>query len=193
MRFILITRCYKPTNIETIRQNIKQVFADTQHSYLHILVVDASHGVPSEAFSKYADPYTKVYYLNKVKQDTQNTRGIDHALQFESGHAYVFILDDDNLLHPDFLKIADSCTDDAVVFKIEGRESLGNRSIMQQDPVGRIDWANFVTRLDVMKRLKAQNDGICEDGIFFRKLKSNNCSIRFLDDVAAYYNKLPKP
>lgn len=198
MRFIFLTRCFSPANLDRIRQNIREVFAGSEHTYTHLILADLTHGAWRDDFAGFCDAQTVLEFVDmKQPHDTQCTAGMDAALSLVGrGDEYVYVLDDDNLLHPDFLDVCEACGDaDALVFKIAGRPELGNPSVMDQYPVGHIDWANFITRLDVMRELKIYyTDGPrrCEDGVFFDKMKQNHCEIRFFDRELAYYNKLPR-
>lgn len=198
MNFFFLTRCYRPDNIPRIQQNLKEVFAGSAHEYSHCVVVDLTHGAKPHDFNELCNRNTDVLFIcQKPANDSQNTFGMDEAVgQFAEAGSYVFVLDDDNLLHPRFLEICEECGgEDAVVFKIEGRPELGNPFSLsgRNNPVGHVDWANFITRAEVMKRLKVTydfNPPRCEDGVFFSKLMSAGCSIKFVDKVLAYYNRL---
>ena len=197
MNFIFLTRCYSPKNIGTIKENIKSTFNGTMHTYKHLIVVDLTHESSRNQYLEFTDNNTILYFIkNKAKIDTQNTFGMDASLALINGYYYVYVLDDDNILHPDFLNVCSEINDeDAVVFKIEGKENLGNPSIFNYNtPVGHIDWSNFIFKLNVAKRLKIGDDKgtRCEDGLFFKKLIDNKCSIKFIDNIYAYYNKLPR-
>ena len=194
MNFFFITRCYRPDNIATIQQNLKDVFAGSVHDYKHCVVADLTHGKREDDFSGFYDLKTEILFSpTKIEGDTQNTFGMDTAVEkFAGDDDFVFVLDDDNFLHPRFLDVCDECTgDDAcIVFKIENRPELGNpNKILVGNPVGHIDWANFIVKASVMKRLKVFHAGICEDGLFFQKLVSAGCSIHVVDKVLSYYNR----
>ena len=199
MHFIFLTRCYRPTNIATIKKNIEDTFKGSEHSYLHVILVDLTHGENQETFTPFVDNNTLIGLVSsKAPNDTQMTIGMDDILNMiNSNTSYVYILDDDNLLHKDFLSICEDCDDeDAVVFKIVGRPELGNPSIMNMHPVCHIDWANYITKLGTMKKLKIYHGGtssLCEDGLFFLKLMQNKCKIKFVNKEIAFYNRLPKP
>ena len=132
----------------------------------------------------------------------EDTKAELKALQDETGYfqdLQVYILDDDNQITPDFLAALDACEDgdpDAVVFKVYGHPQWGDISILDHDSVGKIDWANMLIRLDVMKRLKVYTigaDSQKSDGLFFEKMKREGCTIKFLNQICGRYNALPKP
>lgn len=203
MHCIFITRCYKATNIQTIKENLKDVFAGSRHTYEHRLIVDATRlNDWAEEFGKYhLDCFLpSTIYREKRPKDEYNTFGIDDFIeQCADGGSCVYILDDDNQITPDFLAALDACEDgdpDAVVFKVYGHPQWGDISILDHDAVGKIDWANMLIRLDVMKRLKVYTlgaDSQKSDGLFFEKMKRDGCTIKFLNQICGRYNALPKP
>ena len=213
MHCIFITRCYKATNIQTIKDNLKEVFKGSKYTYEHRLIVDATRlNNWLEEFGKYhLDCFLpSTIYHEKRPKDEYNTFGIDEFIsgawdswfiqkKMEKGGVYVYILDDDNQITPDFLAALDACEDgdpDAVVFKVYRHPQWGDISILDHDAIGKIDWANMLIRLDVMKRLKVYTlgaDSQKSDGLFFEKMKREGCAIKFLNQICGRYNALPKP
>ena len=213
MHCIFITRCYKATNIQTIKENLRDVFKGSKHTYVQVLMCDLTRGelldlnTPEFLIDGLTVP---LIVTKKTFRDKYNTKVVDDALSIgsdslwigrakEETSVFVYILDDDNQITLDFLAALDACEDgdpDAVVFKVYGHPQWGDISILDHDAVGKIDWANMLIRLDVIKCLKVYTlgaDSQKSDGLFFEKMKREGCTIKFLNQICGRYNALPKP
>lgn len=208
MHCIFITRCYKATNIQTIKENLKDVLhvdGVRRHTYTHIILADLTRGGMSVEDVIDFDDFRQTISLitaEKAHRDEYQTQAIDYYLEqidVNGALTFVYILDDDNQITPDFLNALDACEEgdpDAVVFKVYGHPQWGDISILDHDAIGNIDWANMLVRLDVMRRLKVYTlgaDSQKSDGLFFEKMKRDGCAIKFLNQICGRYNALPKP
>ena len=202
MNIVFITRCFKPTNLEAIKSRLKEVFHHTRHTYRHFIVVDMTRAESPAPFADFCDPNTTVVFSNeKPPADEYNTKAIDEVLAayYTPHETFVYILDDDNTISSDFLRVCDYCEHnagaDALVFQIGSRLELGQRFIKPGEAIGKIDWANFVTRLEVMKRLKifTGTDSQTADGQFFNRMLERDAAILYVDEPLCFYNALPKP
>lgn len=202
MNIVFITRCFKPTNLEAIKSRLQGVFAGTRHTYRHFIVVDMTRAENPEPFADFFDPNTTVVFSNeKPPADEYNTNAIDEVLAtyYTPHETFVYILDDDNTISKDFLRVCDYCEHnagaDALVFQIASRPELGQKFIRPGEAIGKIDWANFLTRLDVMKRLKifTGTDSQTADGQFFNRMLEKGLCILYTNEELCFYNALPKP
>ena len=195
MHFYIVTRCTRPQNIQKIKDSIKNVFADKEHTYTHILIVDATQGMQREDFEGFVDECTHVHFIDwKPDGDTFVTRGIDDVLARYNDDGYVYMLDDDNLLRHNFLDLCDYMDRDydVMVFKVEKYKHLGDMSLMWKNPIGLIDWSNFIAKLSAYKKCKVYHPEKrnCDDGLLIFYMRRAGCRFRFIDKIFAYYNKL---
>ena len=202
MNFVFLTRCFKTTNLEAIKRRLQEVFASTRHTYRHFIVVDMTRAENPAPFADFCDPHTSIVYSNeKPPADTYNTKAMDEVLKsyWVPNETFVYILDDDNTISKDFLRVCDYCEHnagaDALVFQIASRPDLGQKFIKPGEAIGKIDWANFLTRLDVMKWLKifTGTDSQTADGQFFNRMLEKGLCILYTNEELCFYNALPKP
>ena len=198
MHFTIITRCSRPDNLEAVQDSIRNVFGLTEHTYQHILIVDCTGPYKDSDYKQFADKADKVSYVyDKTGNDKFMAADIDNALIAFNvpDDSYVYILDDDNILHPDFLDVCKEIEDrDIIVFKVKGHSNWGRSDI--GNAIRHIDWANFITKAEVMKRIKVfrKDKKSSEiDGNFFNNaVWDAKCSVKFIDRELAYYNALKR-
>lgn len=196
MHFVFLTRCYTPYKLDAVKESIKLVFSNTEHTYLHCIIVDVKNSEcnPS-AYVKFDDKNTRIIFKsNKPENDKYNITGLNEVIKELGKDGYVYVLDDDNTLHPDFLQVADYITgnEDCVVFKcVNYALEWGNKNVLSGTSVGKIDWACYITKLSTMKKLEIPTEkSISADGLFFERLRNNNCNIKLTGKTFAYYNHL---
>lgn len=199
MHFIFLTRCYRTTNIDTIKKNIFALFASqSKHTYQQELIVDMTHGQNKDDFIAFADEHTHITLVyTKDDNDKYMYKVIDKVVEtLDIENAFTYMLDDDNILKSNFLEVLDDYHDeDAIVFKFENNLKMGTPAAIIMGCVGYIDCGSFIVRLPIMKQFKIGNEESSweADGRFMQKLLDSGCRVRFLDKKLAYYNALPKP
>ena len=191
MHFVFLTRCTRPENLPKVKQSVRDVFSTSLHTYHHVLIPDVSES----NFEPFNNAVTDVFYAShKESNDAYMTKQMDDVLSsIPETDGYVYVLDDDNELHPSFLSVAAFCDSDAVVFKTVGHPEWGVQQKKHGKYIGRIDWCNYVTKLSVMRELKIFVPGMDShdsDGRFFERMIAAGCSVRFVDRELAFYNHL---
>lgn len=195
MNIIFVTRCYKPTNLQAIKDNLKEVFqGQTEHSYVQYLLVDMSYGQKEQAFYKLEDEHTKVNFIYN-KQDYYNNSSIDQLANrlSEDQNSWLYVLDDDNLILKDFLKVFDNNVDVLVVdsnqLKFTSIPAVGK-------VIGKIDYCNYIVKLNVKKQIKLIQQGnksYQTDGRFFEKLVADKYNIKLTKVLAVKKDAFKRP
>lgn len=197
MNVNIITRCYKTTNIQKIKDNIRGVFASKkEHSYVHYLLVDMSYNQPQQSFKCFEDEHTKVVFIYD-KKDYYNTWGIDQIVQSipADQNGWVYILDDDNIINNNFTSIFDSYQGEDILLVDSNAYKYTSPPIIGK-VIGYIDISNYVIKLDVFKNNNIYVEGhrsYTSDGAFFESLLKKQYKIKCTKQNAVTKSALRRP
>lgn len=179
MNIIFLTRCYKPNNIQTLKDNLKDVFCNqTAHSYVQYLIVDMSYGQKQQTFNQFVDEHTKVYFVYN-KKDYYNSWGMDQLIKRirDDQNSWVYILDDDNTINKNFLKVFDNYQNEDVFVINWNRPKPAIGKI-----IGFIDASNYIVKLKARKEtpmyIEDKKSYQC-DGRLFQNLVKKQYNIKY--------------
>lgn len=193
MNIIFITRCYKPDNILIIKNNLSYVFRNqTKHTYLHYLLVDLSYNQPQQNFKIFEDEHTKIHFTYQ-KKDYYNNFGIDEVINSipDDQNTFVYILDDDNLLRDEFIKVFDNYNEEDVLIT-----DWWNSPLVVGHVVGHVDAKHYIVKLKVRKETPTIIEGeksYSADGVFLERILKKNYSVKYLNISVCIYAALRKP
>lgn len=201
---IILTRCYKTTNLQAIKQNLQNVLGKHNVDYIHLLICDLTKGTKQEQFAKFEDDKTQLYFVaNKRIGDTYCSFNIDQALDTLKVEGYVYLLDDDNLLGENFYQVEKYFNEETPVVVINvmiknrtcGFNGTVKYALRPGYVVGHIDAANFIVHTSVYKQIKFGNaiNSQQSDGRFFEHIIQNKYNIVYTNECYGYYNALVKP
>ena len=197
MNIIFITRCYKPTNIQKVKQNLKNIFsAQTKHNYVQYLLVDMSYNQTEDSFKCFEDEQTKVVFTyNKI--DHYNCFGIDQLVKTIEGdqNTWIYFLDDDNFITENFLNIFNNYQGEDVLVVNNNALRFTCLPVIGK-VIGRIDISNYVVKLKVMKdnRFYIEGNKSYEaDGAFFENLLKGNYKFKCTNIYALHKDALSRP
>lgn len=185
----IITACSRPDNLAAISKSLTGLRAHW------IVVLDYPHGLLSLYGHVPSVPRTVLINNSAAKlsaggQHVKNI-GLEHALKNDFTHAY--FLDDDNLLHPDFVReFEDGFPDaDLIIFdqEVVDRESGETLVRVPQPRPMQIDQGQYVVRLCAVgaHRIPHSYDG---DGRFAETISAQHGGIDYIPKVLSFYNKM---
>ena len=176
----IITPCSRQNNIQNLYDSIK---FDKINKW--IIVYDTSKN----------RSYKKLYKGNpKIIEVGCDDIGISGNSQRNYGmtlvnDGYIYFLDDDNIIHPNFWSIIDSLDND--FFYTFNQLRQDNTFIGNNIKVGMIDTAMFVVHKNHIKNIKWNVDRYDADGYFISDVFNNNRSKhKFINQIGSYYNFL---
>ena len=183
----IITRCTRPQNLLTVKESI---FTDKFIIKWYIIFDTSS--LENIDFSILSE--LNEYNISFIKGESGDY-GHDLINQtidkIDSG--FIYILDDDNIIHPDFYSNIET-DKSGVVFnqKIGGKDFTG-LDIRQSSPenmfVSKIDSAQFLLRRDLIGETRFKKFDYKADGYFIEEIyKRNPDDFIFIDKVLCYYN-----
>ena len=200
MNCIIITRASRPGNIKSVKDSVRQTFSGSKHTYRHVLVCDFTDAYSDISdYEPFIGKHTSLFPVcMKNANDKYMTEGIDRALDnVADTEGYVYVLDDDNVMMPEFLTALDAAekkNPPAVVFRLRNKPQWGSPTIQPGEAVGKIDFANYIVRLDVIRELKVYcpfSDSHDADGELFNDILHHyDGEIEYLDSVCGVYNGL---
>lgn len=200
----LLTRCTRVQNLNQIKQNIENLFKDTQFNYSWIIGCNSKF-ITSEQYQNINKQYTKSDGRNNVlckyiiPTDYYRYDGdiFNHLLsQVESD--YVYCLDDDNILHPQFLNtLRNNIENNFDICVIDIKDYIGSRKNISQDCFGKVDTANLIYSYKYLNKsggfiAALKNSAIVQDALTFSKCLQSKANILYTQKQAAYYNYLHK-
>lgn len=197
--FNIVTAVSRPQNLLRIHRSISETCAGLQLSLKWIVVFDAPKDAPPE-FQRLIDrgaPFRIqkerwaggpcVYGIN------QKNRGIDLC-----DKGFYYLLDDDNIIHPELLKRVGELTRQhpqkkAFAFNQQRWDKHGNLRARPETMIPmRIDNSMFVVSTELIGADRYDiTKASLEDGFFFQGLfHKDPGSFLFVDEYLAYYNYL---
>ena len=197
MKFHVITRCTRVENLLTIADS---VYKDGVYVTWHVVfdtsvVKDIEASLLGELYSKGA-----VLYFKQGSPGTYMYPEMNELIKTLPSEDYVTLIDDDNIVHPDYYDVISSIIDaketesSSLVICYNQLITVDNPTYRHAIPsnivVGGIDLAQFTF---AVRRIHYTEfgSGYCGDGEFIQALHSMSpSSFVFIDQTLCYYNYL---
>ena len=197
MELHIITRCSRVSNILRIKESI-----DLEKTYWHILFdTHIVNDIGTEVLSNLQDPKI-ILKFNPSSPGDYGHNLINSELDcIKCG--WVYILDDDNILHENFYSeifklIKINPDKKAFIFsQYVGRKDFSGLEIREAKPenikVGHIDMCQFLLQKDFIGNLRLRFNEYKADGYFIEELYSKNPDSFYISDkILCYYNYINK-
>jgi hypothetical protein len=180
----IITPCSRPENLPYIYDSIN---FDKIEKW--IIIYDTTKCINQ---NKLYETNSKILEVKCKKSMTGNPQRNYGMRLVDDG--FMYFLDDDNIIHPNFWNIIESLDDNNFYTFHQLRDNkevvLPGNNIM----VGYIDTAMFIVHKKHTKNIYWKHIKNCADGFFICDVNKNHeaCHI-YIDSVGCYYNYLHKP
>ena len=196
----IITRCSRTKNILKIKESIFNRIPDNFTIYWHI-TFDTTHlkDIDADILSQLEHDFISLKF-RKSDHGDYGHNFINITLD-QIPNGWVYILDDDNILHKDLLPTISGLIDEnpekrGFIFnqKVDAKDftSIDVREAKPENvKVGGIDMAQFFLRRDLIGFSRLKLDDYKADGHFIEDLyQFNQDDFLFIDKILCYYNYL---
>ena len=175
----IITPCSRPQNLQKIKENIEQVI---KVSYDWYIVFDRNTD-PIEISSD----NIKVYKNHDTPSGFGNMER-NYALNYKDNYEFVYFLDDDNLIHEDFMELFNYIDEisDIYVFNQENRLQSGTNKVCSEN---QIDTACFLIKSSIIKNNEWNPTIYAADARFIADLQYRSV-VKFIPKTFCKYNAL---
>lgn len=186
----LVTPCARPSNLRALRDSLSP-----EHDWVWLIV----YSTKPDAFQFTDDPNIHEVWcgLKGADDNDRSTYGNmerNFAISLiSSPEAYLYFLDDDNLVHPSFWShiypVLTNGTADFITF-----DQQRTSTQIFHGPIGRvynIDTAMFVCRRSLVADARWRLWKYEADGLFAEKMQTRAQHHVYVPHVCAYYNALP--
>ena len=185
-KLTIITPCCRPNNLKIIIKSLDFDFIDEW-----IIVYDQNK-IP-----KNLNLFKSHIHCNKIKEfiyktdndgwgNSQRNYGIE---TIQNKDAYVYFLDDDNIIHPNLYTFLNTISDDDKKIYTFNQDNHGKISTGNRLYVGGLDTAIFLMHYNYLKRWHLNRHEA--DALFFLDCYNDNKeNYEYVDKVLCYYNYL---
>lgn len=185
----IITPSARPQNLHRIAESINLPKA----SFTWIVVIDATKPVNPALLP----PKAEIHYHHNpasIAGHAQRNYAIDVVMRAKKTHSlkpYLYFLDDDTLLHPDFYKSVADVESDFIHFNQQNPD--GTKRIGGTVKVNHIDTGSALVSLDIVKGTRWNITLYNADGIFLQEVFNSAKNPVYINKTLSTYNLLQNP
>jgi hypothetical protein len=181
----IVTACSRPENLPKLFSSIR-----FEHIHMWHIVYDTSKNNTIQ-FQFQGNP--------KISERTCDVKGIcghpqiNYALdRIQEG--YVYVLDDDNIMHPDFWNIVSKFDGEHVFTFDQFRSPQGRKLLGNQIKESKIDTSQFIVPRKLIGSTRWVEQKHNGDFFFINEIHNNHpTKFKYISGVYAYWNFLAKP
>ena len=198
-KILFVTRFSRIENAQNLIKIYKSIL-ESKIDFVWLIYIDQKI---QDKFQNLAELFDKrIKFISGIKKlsnrDVHFTNAIDQAIKTQQANScdYLFVLDDDNLVHPNFGNVVSKINqEDLVVIRIQNVDKTNRVYQPKQLKVGRcqgyIDWANCIIKIKFLNKIGGiYCDTRMQDGQCVQNIVKNNGVILYTGQFAGYYNKL---
>jgi len=195
----ILTRCTRIENLKKIQASIAKI---QNYPVCWWIIFDTHRikDIEADVLNEIQNDWTKFLFWRGTSGDFGHDL-INQCLDQITG--WVYILDDDNLIHPNFIEVAAKLDLDPNIRGyffhqwIGGKDFTGlDKRIAQPEniKVGGIDMGQILVHSELIGNFRLPLNQYVADGIWIQSIyQSNPDKFYFLDQICSYYNELEKP
>lgn len=202
---LVITRCSRPQQLLKMLDSLNRVFKDSCFNFTWYVAVDANI-VPKVEFDKYskisAEDKSNKVIIKHVVHSKQFTHGSDllNIALFDPEIIYadfVYTLDDDNIIHPQFLHvISQNIQTDFDMLLIDAQNYIHPRNL-DINCTTKVDTANMLFNFNTFRSIggyishhMSMNNRWKQDGLTCSRFIQFNKKLVYANKIGAHYNYL---
>lgn len=197
MKINVITRV---SRVDDLLKIMPTVLSSNVHWHL-VFDISRVESVKTELLNSLKHPDISLYFEKGLPNIEGQPCDMGHELInriFDkiADNEWVYVLDDDNIIHPDFFssvrEVIKNTDAEGIIFsQVYGKESLIREALPENVKVCHIDMAQFLLKKSLIKQNRLVNYRYEADGIFIEKLfNENKEKFCFQSKVLCYYNFL---
>ena len=192
MKLNIVTACSRPQNLLRIQRSIQEVFSRSTHTYEWIIVLDSNKIATGYEIPLKGEEHTDFKILKFVNNTNLGEPLKNFGLFFIPEGEYVYILDDDTLLHPSIIDVLDTLAvtykDGAVFQQLMRSEENHEQFVIRRIniTVNFIDQGQYIWKMKNGDKIPEQYNG---DGHFIVS-RYNPATWETLYYPASFYNYL---
>lgn len=187
----IITRCTRVNNLYKIKEDI---IKETLSNIIWHVIIDTNiiKNIPISIITLLQEDFIKVYYKAGSKIDMAHQSINDVIDQITEG--YIYILDDDNKLHPKLISTIEQYNSKGFLFnQYIGFKDFTNKEyrIILQDniKVRHVDMAQFIMDKTLIGSYRIPQDQYIGDGLWIEEIYKNHADdFTIIPEVLCYYN-----